>query len=218
MRLIKIAARDSLLSQAQVKEVLQGLKIFYPEISFETTFLKTTGDIDQKTSLMDLDKTDFFTKEVDYLVLQGVCDVGIHSAKDLPEPLSEGLEIYALTKGVDPSDSLVLREGETLNSLSIGAKIGTSSLRRISMIKEYREDLVPVDIRGNIQKRLKLLEDKEVDALIMAEAALIRLELTHLNRMTLKGEVAPFQGRLAVVGRSHHNWIKECFKKIDEVV
>lgn len=215
---IKVAARDSPLSQVQVEEVLKELKVFYPEVSFEITLLKTTGDLDQKTSLMSLDKTDFFTKEIDQLVLQGICDIGVHSAKDLPDPLPQGLELYALTKGVDSSDSLVLRDGETIQSLCIGAKIGTSSLRRISMLKAYREDLMPVDIRGNIQKRLELLENKELDALIIAEAALIRLGLTHLNRMLLKGEVAPLQGKLAVIGRNENQLVKEFFKKIHEGV
>jgi hydroxymethylbilane synthase len=215
---IKVAARDSPLSQVQVEEVLKELKVFYPEVSFEITLLKTTGDLDQKTSLMRLDKTDFFTKEIDQLVLQGICDVGVHSAKDLPDPLPQGLELYALTKGVDSSDSLVLRDGETIQSLCMGAKIGTSSLRRISMLKAYREDLMPVDIRGNIQRRLELLENKELDALIIAEAALIRLGLTHLNRMLLKGEVAPLQGKLAVIGRNENQLVKEFFKKIHEGV
>ena len=218
MCVIKVGARDSILSQVQIKEVLQELKAFYPEIDFEVTLLKTTGDLDQNTSLMSLDKTDFFTKEVDALVLQGICDVGIHSAKDLPDPLPNGLELYALTKGVDPSDSLVLREGDALESLCTYAKVGTSSLRRIAMLKEYREDLIPVDIRGNIQKRLQLLEERKVDALILAEAAIVRLGLLHLNRVPLKGEAAPLQGKLAVVGRSNHNLMKDYFKKIYEVL
>jgi hydroxymethylbilane synthase len=218
MHCIKVAARDSLLSQVQVQEVFEELKKFHSEVRFETTFLKTTGDLDLKTSLTLLEKTDFFTREIDQLVLKGICDVGIHSAKDLPDPLPEGLERYALTQGVDPSDSLVLREGETLQSLPYGAKIGTSSLRRMQMIKIYREDAVAVDIRGNIQQRLQLLEEKKVDAVMMAEAALIRLKMTHLNRIHLQGDTAPLQGRLAVIGRKHENQIKRYFKDIDRTL
>lgn len=214
MYFIKVAARRSALSQAQIQEVLSELRDVYKAVDFEITLVDTTGDIDQKTSLVNLDKTNFFTKEVDDLVLQGVCDVGIHSAKDLPDPLPEGLDVYAITKGVDPSDALVLRKGDTFHSLKIGAKVGTSSLRRMEMLKKCREDLIAVDIRGDIYKRLKLLEDQKVDALIMAEAALIRLDLVHLNRVFLEGEVAPLQGRLAIVGRSDRCFIRDFFKKI----
>ena len=127
---ISVGARNSPLSKVQAAEVLQELRQHHPDIEFETQFLASHGDKDLKTSLRTLNKTNFFTKEIDELVLHGQCRVGIHSAKDLPEPLPEGLAIVALTKGIDPADVLVLRSGETLESLQVGAVIATSSERR----------------------------------------------------------------------------------------
>src|SRR4051794_10633884 len=105
--LLSIASRRSPLAKVQVDEVFKELLTHHPFIKFSCNFVETTGDIDQKTSLRSLDKTDFFTKEIDALVLAGSNRIGIHSAKDLPNPISKGLTIAALTKGIDPSDSLV---------------------------------------------------------------------------------------------------------------
>src|SRR5690348_1871807 len=97
-----------------MEEVLQELLQFHPDVEFEPIWIVTTGDRDLKTSLRSLEKTDFFTKEIDALQLSGGCRISVHSAKDLPDPLPKGLVIAALTRGVDPSDSIVLRSGETL--------------------------------------------------------------------------------------------------------
>ena len=99
MRLsVKIGARDSQLSRAQVDEIFQELKAFHPDVQFEPMWLKTTGDHDLKTSLRMLDKTDFFTKELDEKLLAGEIDIAIHSAKDLPEPLyCEAVKFCVLT-------------------------------------------------------------------------------------------------------------------------
>lgn len=211
---LHVAARDSPLSMRQVEEIQKELSLFYPGIRLKKTFLKTTGDLDLITSLTKLDKTNFFTEQVDDLVLKHLADVGIHSAKDLPEPLPEGLKIFALTKGVESHDSLVLRENETLDTLWQGAKIGTSSLRREQNIKALRNDLAAVDIRGTIHQRLELLKEKKIDGLIIAHAALIRLELLHLNWYRLNHETAPLQGRLAIVGREEDETLQELFKPL----
>jgi hydroxymethylbilane synthase len=212
---LTVGARSSPLSRVQVEEVLQELREFHPQVEFIPICMQTTGDKDQKTSLRTLEKTDFFTKEIDALQLSGGCRISIHSAKDLPDPLPKGLVLVALTKGVDPSDVIVLREHETLQSLPLGAKIGTSSVRRETNIKALRSDLVCVDIRGNIQTRLSLLDEGYVDGLVMAEAALIRLKLTHLNRIQLPGERAQLQGQLAVIALETDQEMLQLFSCID---
>src|SRR5580765_2750739 len=111
--IITAGSRSSKLAKAQVKEVLDELRSFHPEIDFETLFFETSGDKDQKTSLRTLDKTDFFTKEIDEAQLLGHFRIAIHSAKDLPEKLAKGLKRVALTHGVDSRDALVLRNNET---------------------------------------------------------------------------------------------------------
>jgi len=198
---LKVAARDSDLSKD-------------PCIRFEVTYLKTTGDLDLKTPLESLDKTDFFTKEVDELVLQGSQDIGIHSAKDLPYPLTHDLEILAITEGVDGSDSLVFQNGSDLHSLPYQARVGVSSNRRRDVLLQLRSDLVPVSIRGNIQRRLSLLDQNEVQAVVIAEAAIIRLKLEDLPRIKLNGFTPPLQGKLAIVAKNHSP-LKSVFKKLD---
>ncbi len=190
------AARDSPLSRAQFSEI----QTLYPHITFIPLFVKTTGDKDKTTSLRTLEKTDFFTKEIDEMVLQRKCDVGIHSAKDLPEPLAEGLQLFALTEGIDPSDSLVYR-----TEIFPGATIATSSPHREECVRQIFPDVKFVDVRGTIEERLALLDSGVVDGVVIAEAALIRLRLTHLLRMKLPGKTSPLQGRLAIVGRQEDN-------------
>lgn len=213
---IRVGARGSNLSKVQVWEVFDEIKKHYPELEFVPTWVTTTGDKDQLTSLTTLDKTDFFTKEIDELLLNGEIDIAIHSAKDLPEPLRKGLTVIALTKGLDPSDSLVLRENETLESLPFAGLIGTSSRRREKMIKDLRADLKCVDIRGTIEKRLESLDQKKVDGVIVAECALIRLKLEKRNRIRLEGDTAPLQGQLAVVAREGDEVLHQMFCKIGQ--
>lgn len=195
---IVVGARASPLSRVQVAELLRELQLTHPDTYFRPIYVNTTGDNDRKTSLRDLDKTDFFTRELDEMVLNQECRIAIHSAKDLPDPLPQGLKLIALTKGVDPSDSLVLREKERLDSITT---VATSSARREESVRALRCDLKFVDIRGTILERLDQLYTNIVDGVVIAEAALIRLGLIHLNRLSLPGETAPLQGRLAVLAR-----------------
>ncbi len=198
---LSIAARSSPLSQIQVQEVLAELQLYHPEIVFSATYLASKGDNDQLTSLRQLEKTDFFSYELDQLVLKETCRLAIHSAKDLPDPLPTGLTVVALTKGIDSSDALVLAEGQLLSDLPLGACIATSSIRREEIVKKLRPDLTFVDIRGLIHQRLAKLERGEVAGVVIAEAALIRLGLTHLNRVRLPGPATDYQGQLAIVAR-----------------
>jgi hydroxymethylbilane synthase len=212
---VSVGARSSLLSRAQVQEVLLELRRFHPEAAFKPIWIETTGDLDLKTSLRFLDKTDFFTREIDALLFSQSCRIAVHSAKDVPDPLPQGLVLIALTKGVDPSDSLAFRQSESLDTLPLGAKVGTSSLRRESNVRLLRRDLVCVDIRGSIDSRLAQLDAGMVDALVVAEAALIRLGLTHRSRITLPGSSAPFQGQLAIVAREGDEEMRSLFAPLD---
>lgn len=207
-------ARSSPLSRAQVEEIRMLLLKHRPELVFSVQWFETQGDLDQVTPLTQMDKTDFFTREIDLAVLEGKCRFGIHSAKDLPEPLHDQLEIVACTKGVDPSDVLVFRPGMDWEALPFQAKIGTSSLRREKNILSLRSDLRCLEIRGSIEKRLAQLDAGKFDAVIMAKAALIRLQLER-EEMLLPGEVSPMQGRLALVARKDDLEIKKLFACLD---
>lgn len=191
---MKIGARSSPLSRAQVEEVLS----FFPKFPVEMIWVETMGDRDKKTSLRTLGKTDFFTRELDELLLGGKIDAAVHSAKDLPDPLPRGLKLAFLSPGLDPRDCLVLRQGEHLRPNML---IATSSKRR----EEAACALCPtarfIDLRGTIQERLEKIITHQVDGVVLAECALIRLKLTHLNRIFLPGDIAPLQGKLAIVTR-----------------
>lgn len=215
MKWITVGARQSPLSQAQVNELKMELWETHSGVDLEVVSVETTGDKDLKTSLRGVDKTDFFTRELDAMVLKGECRIAVHSAKDLPEPLPKGLSVIAITEGIDPSDALVMREGEGIDTLSSGAVIATSSGRREDAVRELRSDVTFVDLRGTIHQRLELLEKGEADGVVVAEAALIRLGLTHLNRVQLPGETAPYQGRLAVVGQEDDEEMEELFACLD---
>lgn len=168
-------------------------------IKLDPIFVETYGDLDQQTSLRHLDKTDFFTREVDALVLAGLADIAIHSAKDLPANIPSGLKCIAISKGVDPRDVLVLRPEEHLPQNGI---VGSSSVRRDTAVKMLFPEVSCRDIRGTIESRLSQLFSGKFDGVVMAEAALIRLGLTHHNRIYLPGDTTPLQGRLAIIGRA----------------
>lgn len=213
---VKVGARSSPLSRAQAEEILLEMRPFAPDLSFEIVWTLTAGDKDKTTSLRSLEKSDFFTRELDEMLLEGRIDAAIHSAKDLPDPIREGLQIAALTRGVDPRDALVLRAGESLESLPGCAVIATSSERREEAVMALRQGLRFSDLRGTIAERLAKLETGEADGVVVAEAALIRLKLTHLNRVYLPGLPVSLQGKLAILIRSGDIPLVELFRPIDD--
>lgn len=212
---VKVIARSSALSQAQVKEVQSAIQEHYPQVLFNVEFVQTIGDRDQKISLKELYKTDLFTRELDNALIEKRADIAVHSAKDLPEPLPQGLECIAITKGVDSSDSLVIREDLTWQEFAINPKVGTSSFRREKAVLKEFPNAKFFDIRGVIEDRLKLIYSKKLDGVVIAEAALIRLGLTDLKRRPLFSPVENFQGQLAILTQTENSAMKELFSILD---
>lgn len=196
---IILGARASPLSRAQVDEVLTALRPTWPQLSVSIRWVETRGDRDLTTSLRTMERTDFFTRELDEMVQKGEIQAAIHSAKDLPNPLPRGLVIAAMTQGIDSRDALVLRAGETVRPRM---RVATSSARREEAVRALCPDAEFLDLRGTIGARLSLLERGDADGVVIAEAALIRLRWTHWNRVYLPGETALHQGRLAVIARA----------------
>ncbi len=194
----------------QVAEVEQELREYWPDVRFLSTWVETLGDKHKSVSLRSLGKTDFFTREIDELLLTNKVRIGVHSAKDLPDPLPEGLCVAAVTAGVDARDSLVFRDVLPRNCL-----VATSSERREAAVRELYPDARFVDVRGTIAERLRLVERGEVDAVVVAEAALIRLGLTGLSREFLPGETVAGQGQLAVVCRAEDAEMHRMLRCID---
>jgi len=213
---ISVCARDSRLSKIQAQEVEGLLKEHYGQFSFSYMFLPSKGDKMQHVSLRSLGRCDFFTKEIDELVLKGFADVSIHSAKDLPIPLDPGLQIVAITEGKEPWDSLVLREGVSQEEVfKKELLIAVSSKRREDAVLSLIPKAKFTDIRGTVEHRLDWLFSGKVDGLVVAEAALQRLELTYLNRIKLPGDSPWGQGKLAVLSRKGDLQMEEFFSVID---
>lgn len=196
---IRVGTRPSPLALKQVREIRSLLE----SVDFVIVSIKTQGDKDKITSLSDTDSS-FFTKEIDQALLNEEIDMAIHSSKDLPDILPKGLVVFFESKPISRYDALVSRNNFKLQELPTGSRIGASSQRRKDAILTLRPDLKIIDIRGNIEERLGLIEKDKIDALIVAEAALIRLGLENMISETFSLDIFkthPKQGSLSVVVR-----------------
>lgn len=217
-RIYRIGTRTSPLALRQVEEVVNSLKRFYPEFSYEIVGINTYGDKDKVTPISKMEGTDFFTREIEEALLKGEIDLAVHSAKDLPDQIPEGLIIAAITESIDPDDVLVSKKGLKLDELLRGAKVGTSSLRRKTQLKNYRKDFRIIDIRGNIEERLKTLDETDLDAIVIAAAGLIRLGLEDRITQRIPFKILkphPLQGRLAIEVREGDYELQTLVEKLD---
>ncbi|MBI4978077.1 MAG: uroporphyrinogen-III C-methyltransferase [Spirochaetes bacterium] len=211
-RTIRIGTRPSPLALRQAIEIHELLKVHHADFSAETIAIDTVGDKDKKTPLTRVDGSDFFTREIDEALIGGDIDCAVHSAKDLPLHIPQGLTIAAITKGIDNRDALVIR-GQRLPR---NARIGTSSARRTAEITRIGKDFRAFDIRGTIGERLALLDANVIDGLIVASAAMIRLGLTKRIYRYLDITTSPLQGRLAILVRSDRSDSAARFAAIDD--
>lgn len=213
-KIIKIISRQSALALLQVEEVLSLLK---RDIEYEVIKTSSFGDQHKEISLMEPSlAADFFTRELDSAILEHRADIGIHSAKDLPYPLPAGIEVIALTKAENKSDSLIAKNRHTLDSLPEHSKVGTSSAQRKAELLALRPDLDVVPVRGTIEERIEQVNNRSIDALIVATCALDRLGLRHLASEELPFKTHPLQGNLAVTASSDvEPWIREIFTPLD---
>lgn len=211
----KAGTRTSPLALKQVEEVLESLGRFYPTFKAKIVRINTSGDKDRDTPISEIEGSDFFTREIDQALLKREIDFAIHSAKDLPDEITKGLKVAAITASIDSRDVLVSKGNLELSELPIGAKIGTSSIRRKSQLKAYRDDFEIIDIRGNIGERLKILDNSDLDAILIAAAGLIRLGLERKITQRLSFDIMqphPYQGALAVIIRGED---RELFKLLN---
>ena len=201
----KVGTRASPLALKQVDEVIRGLERFHPDINIEIVCIETTGDKDKKTPISDMEGSDFFTREIDEALLKGEIDFAIHSAKDLADNPREGLAIAAITLSICPYDVLVSKFSLKFEELPYKSKVGTSSLRRKVQLQIFRDDFNIVDVRGNVNERLRQLEESDLDAIVIAGAGLMRLGLEHRITQIIPLEILrphPLQGALALVTRA----------------
>ncbi|RKY12054.1 MAG: hydroxymethylbilane synthase [Planctomycetota bacterium] len=206
MRTFFVATRGSRLALAQTGIVIEALKKVYPDVNFEIKRITTRGDKETKTALWQLSGFGFFTKQVEEALLAGEADIAVHSFKDMPTEQTEGLTIAAVCERFFPQDCVVSAQPvRSLDDFGPGAKIGTSSFRRIALVKHLRSDLETTAIRGNVETRISKGESGQADAVILARAGLERFGLADKIAFSfdpLEFIPAPAQGALAVQTRA----------------
>ena len=206
MTVPRLGTRGSLLALTQSKWVAAALETSGgPKVEVEV--IRTVGDERLDQPLHEISGQGVFTRELDEALLGERVQLAVHSLKDLPTVLCEGLCIAATPRRIDPRDVLVGPEGKrtTLASLKKDAVVGTSSLRRVALLSAFRRDVIPRTIRGNVDTRLRKLDDGEFDAIILAAAGLTRLGLARRVSEWLERTAwlpAPGQGALAIVTRT----------------
>lgn len=212
MKAVRIGTRGSALALAQAGWVRRKLEERYAGIKVETITIKTSGDRFLSTPIQAIGGKGIFVKEIEEALLRKEIDLAVHSMKDLPTEMPEGLTLAAIPEREDPRDVLVTLDHRSLKDLPPGTRIGTGSLRRKAQLLHYRPDLSVLPIRGNIDTRLKKLERREVDALVMAAAGLGRLGCEQRISEYLSPEIclsAVAQGVLGLESRAGDPLIAE---------
>lgn len=179
---ITIGTRGSQLALWQANWVKQALERHHPGLDVDLTIIKTQGDKILDVPLAKVGGKGLFVKEIEEALLDGRIDLAVHSMKDMPSVIPEGLSIGAVPVREDPRDALIAKSAPSLESLPKGARIGTSSLRRASQLLHARPDVSIVPLRGNLDTRLRKLETENLDAIVLAVAGIKRLGLE--NRAT----------------------------------
>ena len=209
---IRVISRQRRLSQLQVQEAMAR----FPDVDYTLETLSSYGDQHQHISLLDGEApADMFTRELDEALISGRADIAIHSAKDLPYPMDERLEVIALFPPFDTSDSLVSRDHLTLAQLPSGSTVGTSSPMRRRELLALRPDLQIVGIRGCIEERVRQVRDGEIDAAIVATCALKRLGMEADISEVLPFETHPLQGYLAITALKGRTDLEVLFERDD---
>ena len=221
-RALVIGSRGSKLALWQAEQARQRLLDLNPQVEVRVEIIKTTGDV-KNDPLSVIGGKGVFTKELEDALLDGRIDLAVHSLKDLPTVLPDGLSISAICEREDPRDALVLRSGfeverASLAGLPNGATVGTSSQRRLSQLKALRRDVVVTDLRGNVDTRIRKLDEGQYDAVILATAGLVRLGLQ--ERISARIGVAEMlpavgQGAVAIETRSDNEFAVEATRKLD---
>lgn len=220
MRKIIVGSRRSKLALTQTNWVIDQLKKAGMPFEFEVKEIVTKGDVILNVTLSKVGGKGLFVKEIEQAMLDKEIDIAVHSMKDMPSELPEGLEIGCTPKRVDPRDALISEKYSSLRELPNGAVVGTSSLRRAAQLLNRRPDLTMKSIRGNIDTRLEKLKSGEFDAIILAAAGLERMGWSS-DVVTEYLDVdlclpAVGQGSLAIECRSEDSEVKELLSTLND--
>lgn len=193
---VRVGSRRSRLARLQTESVIKRLSESHPEVRFELEIIQTKGDKLLDSSLATIGGKGVFTREIELALLDGRIDLAVHSYKDLPTELPEGLAVGAVPQREDARDVLVSKGGLQLNEMPQGAVLLTGSLRRKVQLLNLRPDAVVEDVRGNVPTRLEKFASGGYDGIVLAAAGLRRLDLIHLA-----SELFAFESMLPAVGQ-----------------
>ena len=218
-REIVIGTRGSDLAMTQTLGIVHDLRRLHEKVTFRVETISTHGDRNTTGSISALGAVGVFTRELELALIEGRIDLAVHSLKDMPTAYPDGLCLAAATpERQDPRDVLVTRDGRTMALLPPGARVGTSSLRRRAQLATLKEDLTVVDIRGNVDTRLRKVRDGQYDATVLARAGLARLDLLTEAMEVLDCErmlPAPGQGALGLEVRTEDRRMAELLAPLD---
>ncbi|MBW2163894.1 MAG: hydroxymethylbilane synthase, partial [Deltaproteobacteria bacterium] len=214
---LRLGTRKSLLALSQSNWVKKEIETHWPDVNVDLVQFTTKGDKILDVPLAQVGGKGLFVKEIEDALLRKDADFAVHSLKDVPAELPEGLEVTIFPDREDPRDALISRAGFRLEELPEGARVGTSSLRRIAQLKNARPDLEVAPLRGNIDTRLRKLDEGQYDAIILAAAGLRRLGLEQRIIQLLEPEVmlpAVGQGALGIEFRSMDTEVKRILASV----
>ncbi len=219
-RSLVIGSRGSKLALWQAEQARARLQSLNPETDVSVEIIKTTGDV-KSEPLSVIGGKGVFTKELEDALLDGRIDIAVHSLKDLPTVLPDSLIIAAICEREDPRDALVMRQqGQKASLLDLpqGSVVGTSSQRRLAQLKALRGDVTVRDLRGNVDTRIRKLDEGQYDAVILASAGLVRLGLeARISARIPISEMLPAvgQGAIAIETRSDNEFAVESVSRLD---
>lgn len=213
---IRIGSRGSRLALWQTDFVINRMLELDDTLDIEKVPIKTKGDKLLEVALSKIGDKGLFTKEIEKEILSGNIDMAVHSMKDMPTRITEGLAIGAVLARENPKDVLLARDGKRLAELPAKASVGTSSLRRRAQLLAIRPDLNIVELRGNIDTRIRRLQEEELDAIVLAAAGVLRLGYKSLITEELDILPAVGQGAIVVETRNDDQVLLEIVKQLDE--
>ncbi|MGD9677376.1 MAG: hydroxymethylbilane synthase [Vulcanibacillus sp.] len=220
MRKIIVGSRKSELALTQTHWVIKQLQLLNLAYEFEVKEIMTTGDKILDVTLSKVGGKGLFVKEIEQALIDGEIDFAVHSLKDMPYEMPEGLTLAAIPKREDPRDCIVSLKGYNIDTLPSGAIVGTSSLRRMAQILSYRNDLQIKSIRGNLNTRLRKLLEGDYDAILLATAGIKRLGWEDKITGYIDTSIcipAVGQGALGIQARINDKEISDLLDKIDDI-
>ena len=220
MKMLRIGTRGSQLALWQANFIRDEINSLFPDIQIDIEIIKTEGDLRTETPLSEIGGKGVFVKDIENALLEEKIDIAVHSMKDMPSVLPDGLTIGAVTKRKHAADALVSKNNVQLEDLKPGSRIGTGSLRRKAQIMHHFPELQVVPIRGNVDTRLRKLDSEGLDAVILAVAGLQRMGFGDRISQFIDTDIlipAPGQGIVAVESRSNDNKTNEILSNLNDL-